>query len=242
MNFAWLYTYSGWHCIETILCDLNVQYCKCTCNVMLLLLLTLKNSSNRQKLPNISKWERRNKHSLLYKPICVVTTHTHTRTHYTIYCMAGNFRGWLGSDKIFPPMKINAYEVHDDGRGHKHCGSVANTFQYWQACTTVAIAIQLIASSTLSHAINLSKSLQVWLSYKEDRKHIYWLYYRLCSSATPLDWLLSRNLKLILRAFSDFPRKLPAIRYMMQWCTYMTSSLLIGFITIVRLVSSQLSP
>ena len=38
----------------------------------------------------------------------------------------------------------------------------------------------------------------------------------LCSSAMPLDWLLSRNLKprkLILRAFSDFPRKLPAIRY-----------------------------
>ena len=45
---------------------------------------------------------------------------------------------------------------------------------------------------------------------------MYQLDYHLCSSATPLDWLLSRNLKrrkLILRAFSDFPRKLPAIRY-----------------------------
>ena len=40
---------------------------------------------------------------------------------------------------------------------------------------------------------------------------MYRLHHRLCSSATPLDWLLSRNLKprkLILRAFSDFPRKL----------------------------------
>ena len=31
------------------------------------------------------------------------------------------------------PMKINAYgdimRVHDDGRGHKHCGSAANTSQ-----------------------------------------------------------------------------------------------------------------
>ena len=50
------------------------------------------------------------------------------------------------------------------------------------------------------------------------------LYHRLCSSATPLDWLLSRNLKprkLILRAFSDFPRKLDptklcAIRYLIH--------------------------
>ena len=43
---------------------------------------------------------------------------------------------------------------------------------------------------------------------KEDCERMYRLHHRLCSSATPLDWLLSRNLKprkLILRAF---PRKL----------------------------------
>ena len=43
------------------------------------------------------------------------------------------FRGWLGSHEIFPPTKINAYgdimRVHDDGRGQKHRGSAANTFQ-----------------------------------------------------------------------------------------------------------------
>ena len=53
--------------------------------------------------------------------------------------MAGNFHGVLifvvdsGSHKIFPPTKINAYgdmRVHDDGRGHKHRGSAANTSQY----------------------------------------------------------------------------------------------------------------
>ena len=44
-----------------------------------------------------------------------------------------------------------------------------------------------------------------------DRERMHRLHHRLCSSATPLYWLLSRNLKprkLILRAFSDFPRKL----------------------------------
>ena len=44
---------------------------------------------------------------------------------------------------------------------------------------------------------------------------MYRLYHRLCSSATPLDWLLSRNLKqrkLIFRAFSDFPRKLAPMK------------------------------
>ena len=41
-------------------------------------------------------------------------------------------------------------------------------------------------------------------------ERVYRLHHRFCS-ATPLDWLLSRNLKprkLILRAFSDFPREL----------------------------------
>ena len=54
-------------------------------------------------------------------------------------------------------------------------------------------------------------SVGIWLSNKEDRERVYRLHHRFCSSATPLDWLLSRNLKprkLILRAFSDFPRKL----------------------------------
>ncbi|MCG8625046.1 MAG: hypothetical protein MJE68_23980, partial [Proteobacteria bacterium] len=49
------------------------------------------------------------------------------------------------------------------------------------------------------------------LNNKEDRERVYRLHHRLCSSATPLDWLQSRNLKprkLILRAFSDFPQKL----------------------------------
>ena len=59
------------------------------------------------------------------------------------------------------------------------------------------------------------------LSNKEDRECAHRLHHRLCSSAMTLDWLLSRNLKLILRAFSDFPRKLdpqklPAIRYTYQ--------------------------
>ena len=51
-------------------------------------------------------------------------------------------------------------------------------------------------------------------------EHVYRLHHRLCSSATPLDWLLSRNLKprkLILRAFPDFPRKLPAIWYILGY-------------------------
>ena len=77
-----------------------------------------------------------------------------------MYCMAGSFRGML----IFAsfvvdlavtkfshaPTKINAYgvmRVHDDGRGHKHHGSAANTFQYKQAI--VATVIQLITSLTL---------------------------------------------------------------------------------------------
>ena len=51
-----------------------------------------------------------------------------------LYCMMGNFRGWLGSHEIFPLTKINAYSdtmrVHDDGRGYKHRGSAANTFQH----------------------------------------------------------------------------------------------------------------
>ena len=59
--------------------------------------------------------------------------------------MVGNFRGVLifvifvvdlAVTKFSHPRKINAYgnmvlriRVHDDGRGHKHCGCVANTFQ-----------------------------------------------------------------------------------------------------------------
>ena len=51
-------------------------------------------------------------------------------------------------------------------------------------------------------------SVGIWLSNKEDRERMYRLHHRLCSSATPLDWLLSQNLKLrklIFKAFSDFP-------------------------------------
>ena len=67
----------------------------------------------------------------------------------------------------------------------------------------------------LSHAICPSLCMYIWLtcSNKEDRERLYRLHHRLCSTATPapLYWLLSRNLKprkLILSAFSDFPRKL----------------------------------
>ena len=78
---------------------------------------------------------------------------------YHEYRMAGNFRGVLISvifvidltvTKFSHPTKINAYgdmRVRDDGRGHKHRGSAANTSQYQQA--TVAIIIQLMVSSTL---------------------------------------------------------------------------------------------
>ena len=58
--------------------------------------------------------------------------------------MVGSFRGvlifiyFVVDLAIFPPTKINAYSnnimvlrirVHDDGRGHKHRDSAANTFQ-----------------------------------------------------------------------------------------------------------------
>ena len=58
----------------------------------------------------------------------------------------------------------------------------------------------------LSHAFCPSLC-RIWLSIKQRRSRDH----RLCRSATPLDWLLSRNLKprkLILRAFFYFPRKL----------------------------------
>ena len=49
--------------------------------------------------------------------------------------MVGNFRyfrGWFGSHEIFPPPKLmpTVMWYYDDGRGHKHRGSAANTFQY----------------------------------------------------------------------------------------------------------------
>ena len=55
-------------------------------------------------------------------------------------------------------------------------------------------------------------------SNKEDRERVYRLDHRLCSSTMPLDWLL-----LNLRTFSDFPRKLPAIRIIFAtgMCVYM---------------------
>ena len=61
--------------------------------------------------------------------------------------MADNFHGVL----IFPPMKINAYsdmQVYDDGRGHKHVAA-RPTLPCISKQLTVAIVIQLMASSTL---------------------------------------------------------------------------------------------
>ena len=73
-----------------------------------------------------------------------------------------------------------------------------------------------MASSTYSSiSCYLSKFLQVVTKkIASEIKRVYRLHHRLCS-ATPLDWLLSRNLKprkLILRAFSDFPQKLTPLK------------------------------
>ena len=103
--------------------------------------------------------------------------------------------------------------VHDDGCGHKHHGSEANTSQCKQA--TVSTVIQLIASTTLIITIimlfvQVSVGMHSLVTKKiaSEIEHLYLLH--LCS-ATPLYCLLSQNLKprkLILKTFLDFPQKL----------------------------------
>ena len=68
----------------------------------------------------------------------IVLTYWFTRVNYR---MAGNFRGVLifvifvvdlAVTKFSHPRKLMPKVIwyHDDGRGHKHRGSAANTFQY----------------------------------------------------------------------------------------------------------------
>ena len=133
--------------------------------------------------------------------------------------MVGNFRGVLIFVIFVVDLAVTNFSthenkflrwygimrVHDDGRGHKHHGSAANTFQYWQAIVATADSV-FDTNILLSHAICLC--MHIWLSNK-DRECLYRLHHCLRSTATPLYWLLSRNLKprkLILRAFSNVPR------------------------------------
>jgi hypothetical protein len=92
-----------------------------------------------------------------------------------------------------------------DGRGQKHRGSATNF------SAIIATVIQLMASSSqilFYLMLFVQISLQKWLGDKERVSISYIIVYAALHHCTGL---LSRNLKprkLILRAFSDFPRKL----------------------------------
>ena len=114
------------------------------------------------------------------------------------------FRGWLGSHEILPPTKINAY------------GDMAMWVQM------MGVAINIVASNCYSSHCHPGDSvfntniLLLSISNKEDRERD-----RVCVSITAslVQYHAPRLVavtKLILRALSDFPRKLPAIRYVQK--------------------------
>ena len=86
--------------------------------------------------------------------------------------------------------------------GHKHYGSMANTLASNNShCDSI---FEFDTNILLSHAIcpSLCRHGLVTRKITSEIEHVYRLHYSSCSG-TPLDWLLlSRNQKLILRAFS----------------------------------------
>ena len=102
-----------------------------------------------------------------------------------------------------PTVIIYTGEWIDDGRNQKHRGCTANYSQCLQA--TVATVIQLLSCyPSLCRCGFMTVKLRARSSLCID-------YITICAVPRPSTGLLSRNLepqKLILRAFSDFSRKL----------------------------------
>jgi hypothetical protein len=114
-------------------------------------------------------------------------------------------------------MKINAYRYVsiDEGRGQKHRGSAATCSLCLASNNRYCHPADGVFDTNilLSHAICPS-FLQKWLGYRA-RSRARIDYIIICAAPHPWTGLLPRKFKpqkLILRAFSDFSWKLPAIR------------------------------
>ena len=112
-----------------------------------------------------------------------------------------------------PTVIIYTDEWIDDGRNQKHRGCTANYSQCLQA--TVATVIRLMASSILANILlscypSLCRCGFMTVKLRA-RSSACIDYITICAVPRPSTGLLSWNLepqKLILRAFSDFSRKL----------------------------------